>query len=294
MRLFIGIFLSTLVSLAFSANSDPLIISSEALSQRLGRPDVLILDARPETEYAQGHILGAVNVPTQSTYSKTPPTYLMATPAKLETLFRQAGLNNDQQVVVYGNDVYRNAPRLLWVLQALGKSQVRLLDGGWPLWKAEKRPFGTEPVTRPAGDFTARIHPEHTAGLLQTRLAIQNPGVQLIDSRRKDEFDGHKTRARHAGHIPTAINAPPSLNLRKQDGIQRIVSLSQLRKRFTVMGHKPRYITYCNAGHEGAMTYLNLRRLGIPVALYDGSWLEWGNRDDLPIAEPQLDEQVHQ
>lgn len=281
--------LSLLCLLAFPAkaqNADPLVIDHQELAAALASEHLLIIDTRPPTQFDQGHIPGAVNIPTAATYSQTPPRFLMATPAVLEPLFREAGLHNDQDVVVYDAGDYHEAPRMFWVLEALGKDRVRLLDGGWLTWKASKHPISQSAVQPPPGDFIARLRSERVASLLQTRLGIGDPDVQLIDSRAPEEHQGLKTKAKHAGHIPNSLNLPKDINFQAHKGQAKLLSLAELRPRYSGLGGKKHNITYCNGGRVGAFTYFNLRRLNLPVSLYDGAWLEWGNRDDLPIMLP--------
>jgi thiosulfate/3-mercaptopyruvate sulfurtransferase len=117
--------------------------------------------------------------------------------------------------------------------------------------------------------------------------AIQNSHVTIVDARSADEYAGRKSDASRAGHIPAAISIASTSHLMKEGSVCRIDDLERLRSLYAGVPADRKIITYCNTGQRASVGYLALRALGRDVAVYDGSWMEWGNDPSLPIeADP--------
>ena len=68
--------------------------------------------------------------------------------------------------------------------------------------------------------------------------------------------------------------------------ITMLKSVDELRELYKDFSPDKEIISYCNKGKESAITYFSLKRLNKNVATYDGSWAEWGNASNVPIAGP--------
>ena len=112
------------------------------------------------------------------------------------------------------------------------------------------------------------------------RRAFAVGAAALVDLRSPEEFAGKSSRARRKGHIPGAVNIP-RLSLVAPDGT--LLPPGELRQKYAAAGiddSTPEIITYCNAGVSASFGMLALRVAGLEnVALYDGSWKDWGNDD---------------
>jgi thiosulfate/3-mercaptopyruvate sulfurtransferase len=271
-----------LSSVAFAADVG-LLLDVKTLSG-FASDEVTIIDARSEQEFAEGHIKHAYNIPFKRTYRKTlaSGTNKVASSATIQQLFKAAGVSNNKSVIVYGGDRYVDAARVFWVLEAYGHQHVSMLNGGISAWKYQALAVTKETFLATPGDFVARPDPRRIASQFSVRRVLKNHSANIIDVRISDEYKGLSSKSRFAGHIPTAVNVPRVRHL-SNDKPFMLKSKAELEEIYLPItdASKP-YITYCQNGGEAAVAYFALRLLGRNVAVYDGSWSEWGNSLETP------------
>lgn len=260
----------------------PFLVDSRWLAQHLHDPDIIIIDARSPADYQQSHIAGAINLPSIRTYQNAAKTRVLLM-QDIEALLGGLGVENDSHVVVYGSAIYQDAARVFWALDLFGHTPLSLLDGAFPAWQAAGLPVDARSPPVTATTYQAAIHPGKMATRIHTLLAVGNPNVVIIDTRKEAEFQGVESRATRAGHIPSAIHIDKLENLEVRQGVNFLKDRPALEKIYARANDYHRIILYCNSGSESAIGYLVLRMLDKDVGLYDGAWQEWGNDPALPI-----------
>ena len=275
---------------------DPL-VSTAWLADRLADPAVSILDATwfmpgsprdAAREYAAGHIPGAVFFPIDEIcdHAATLP-HMLSAPADFAKAVRRLGLNRASAVVVYDADGLFSAPRVWWNFRAMGHAATFVLDGGLPRWTAEGRALESGWRRSSHGDFkVSQPNLNLVRDLEAVRRALAEKSEQVIDARPAARFAGETPEPREGlrrGHMPGALNVPWSSVV--ADGA--LLAPNDLRLAFEASGVDlaAPIITSCGSGISAALLALALARLGRPdVAVYDGSWTEWGGRADTPVA----------
>jgi thiosulfate/3-mercaptopyruvate sulfurtransferase len=271
------------------------LVSTQWLAEKLASPDIVVVNAwlppvgKPDAtpEYGEGHIPGAIFFDVNAISDTASDLPHMLPPAHVfSAMMRKLGIGDGQTIVVYDGVGLYSAARVWWMFRAMGVEQVFVLDGGLPKWRAEGHPVEDMPPT-PRGErhFTARLNNGLVADLDKVAQALTS-GAQVLDARSRGRFAGTDAEPRaglRSGHMPGALNLPFTELL--ADGVMK--PADELASAFDAAGldrSRP-VITTCGSGVTAAILSLALAVTGHEKApVYDGSWTEWGGRDDTPIA----------
>lgn len=280
-----------------SGDDPKTLVSTEWLAAHLKDPDLRILDASwylPDmgrnamAEYQEAHIPGArfFDIDEISDQRSDLP-HMAPPPEKFVSRMRAMGVGDGHQVVVYDGAGLFSAARVWWTFRLMGKTDVAVLDGGFPKWQAEGRPIEDMPPILRDRHITVSRQANLVKDVTQVAAASKLGDYEIVDARGAPRFLGHEEEPRaglRAGHIPGSKNVPYRAVL---NGDNTMKDPDALKKVFAEAGvdlSKPA-ITTCGSGVTAAILSLAMERIGKrDHALYDGSWAEWGMYGDLKVA----------
>ena len=274
----------TLAAAAVYAHPE-MLVDTDWLAAHLNDSDIRIVDMRTK-DYDAGHIPGAVYLANDDIRDPHhPPTFLPSVP-EFERLMGRLGIDNQTRVIAYDDRGGIYAARLWWILNYHGDTHVALLNGGWVKWTKESRGASTDPVTVTPTTFTARPQPGWLATASDVVSAIGKADVKIVDARTRGEIEGKDLRGiRRGGFIPSSI--PVYWEDAFDPELKAFRPAPELEKLYRDKGILPSHdvITYCQVGMRASHDLFVLHLIGYDhLRCYYGSWEEWGNRDDLPIA----------
>jgi thiosulfate/3-mercaptopyruvate sulfurtransferase len=268
------------------------------LAEHLSDPDLQILDARMlppgqenvrniQAEYLAKHLPGAPFFDIEALSDHTSPyPHMLPRAETFAVAMRELGVNSDKHLVVYDEGNLFSAPRAWWMLREFGVAKVSILAGGLKGWEEAGLTLESGAVELAEGEFEARFDQTVVKRLTDVLLISHEGGAQIVDARAANRFRGEVDEPRpglHRGRIPESLNVP--WNMLVENG--ELKPASALREIFSQQGvdlTQP-IVTSCGSGVTAVVVILALTSLGVEnVRLYDGSWSEWGSRDDLPIA----------
>jgi thiosulfate/3-mercaptopyruvate sulfurtransferase len=273
------------------------LVGTDWLAEHIAAPDVRIVDASyylphegldPRTEFEAHHIPGAVFFDIDEiadTASDLP--HMIPPPEKFSARVRKLGLGDGVRIVVYDQRGMFSAPRVWWCFRLFGHEDVAVLDGGLPKWLAEGRPVEDGPADPSERHFTARTNSIMVRALDQMLRNLETGREQVLDARSRTRFEGSEAEPRpglRLGHIPHSRCLPFTELLDPKT--QTMLPSEELCRRFEAAGidqHHP-VVTTCGSGVTAAVLALGLFIVGHKdVAVYDGSWAEWGQPGDTPV-----------
>jgi thiosulfate/3-mercaptopyruvate sulfurtransferase len=276
-------------------DTSPFVVSADWVERNLGAPEFRVVDASwylptqnrsGAEDYAAGHIPGAVFFDQDAIADhSTGLPHTISKPEAFGEAVGKLGIADTDTIVVYDSAGIATAPRVWWLFRTMGAGKVFVMDGGLDGWKKEGRPL-TADLTQPKpAVFRARLDMSKVTSLAAMQGVVTNGARQIADARSAGRFTGADPEPRaglRSGHMPGAKSLPAaSFSI---DG--KLKSLTELRQMIAAAGidlAQP-VTASCGSGVTAAVIIFALASLGhTDNTIYDGSWSEWGGRDDTAV-----------
>lgn len=282
------------------------LVTAEWLADHLGDANIQVVDIRgyvyaedlgggrqkatysgARDEYQESHLPGSVFVDwtTDITDPDGGVKAQIAPPELFKRRMESIGVGDDTSVVIVDHTGGHLATRMWWALVYYGKDDVAVLDGGFNRWSELGLPVVSDEPNAPDVTFTPRVCPWLRATVEEVQQQSAERSRQIVDARDEAMYSGRTQRGSRGGHIPGAMNLPMQALVRRDGSWRTRDEIRSVAEAAGVSLDHP-VTAYCNGGVTATAVLFGLYRAGVPLANltnYDGSWNEWGERDDLPV-----------
>jgi thiosulfate/3-mercaptopyruvate sulfurtransferase len=276
------------------------LVSTEWLAGHIDDPLVKIIDGsfkmpgiKPtaRADYDERHIIGAVLFDIDEIKDQASPLpHMLPSAEYFGAAIGRLGIHINQKIVVYDSAGIVSAPRVWWMFRAFGYDNVGVLNGGLPKWLGEGRAATNEPTKPTSGvhSYSARLNQRLLRSKAQLLSNLETKRDQVLDARTRERFEGKAAEpwpGRRPGRIPGSLNLPYTMLV--DPAAKTLLPAEELQRRYRDAGIAPDrpIVTSCGSGVTACVLAFGLHLLGRDdVAVYDGSWAEWGLPGETPVA----------
>ena len=268
------------------ASTDKL-VSTSWVAERLDDKNLKIIDIRLPEDYAAGHIPDSVNLSYKELQVERDGVKgLIPSEKEMATKLSALGIKDTDTIVVVDHIKNLWSSRLLWTLEVYGHGDTKLMDGSYALWESEGKKITSDSTSISSSkySFTGEAKPELIISLQKVMESIDDETSIVLDTRSADEYAGRDVRAERGGHIPESIHVEWVQNVDADGKFLPAEDLKNLYNSTSVTNDLDIY-TLCQTAVRATHSWFVLQELlGYEnVAVYDGSWTEWGNLENTPI-----------
>lgn len=278
------------------------LISTEWLADHLQADDVKIIDASwrmpgagdAHVDYLKRHIPGAVFFDIDAVSDRrTSLPHMLASPGQFQNAVGALGVSNKDRVVIYDDQGLFSVARVWWNFHVMGHEHVAILNGGLPKWEAEGRPLAAGEEAPSPVHYIAALDKQLVADHDDVLTMINSDEVNIVDARSAARFIGEAPEPRaglRSGGMPGAANVPFDALIDDNGCLRSPAALKTIFEESGARFNAP-IITTCGSGVTAAVLFFALHIIGHrDIALYDGSWAEWGEEANDPVRFPVVTE----